>query len=32
MLSFREPLIVTGVKAASGVRTFDILAGAANDV
>jgi outer membrane protein assembly factor BamB len=32
MLSFREPLIVTGAKAAAGVRTFAILAGAANDV
>lgn len=32
MLSFREPLIVTGVKTADGQRTLSILAGAANDV
>src|SRR4051795_9570691 len=32
MLSFREPLIVNGVKTAEGVRTLPILAGAANDV
>src|SRR5437764_1035160 len=32
MLSFREPLIVNGVKTAEGVRTVAILAGAANDV
>jgi outer membrane protein assembly factor BamB len=32
MLSFREPLIVNGIKTAEGVRTFAILAGAANDV
>jgi outer membrane protein assembly factor BamB len=32
MLSFREPLIVNGVKTANGLRTFAILAGAANDV
>ena len=32
MLSFREPLIVNGVKTADGARTFAILAGATNDV
>lgn len=32
MLSFREPLIVSGVKTSDGVRTLAILAGAANDV
>jgi outer membrane protein assembly factor BamB len=32
MLSFREPLIVTGVKTADGPRTLAILAGAANGV
>ena len=32
MLSFREPLIVNGVKTAEGVRTFALLAGAANEV
>jgi len=32
MLSFREPLIVSGVKTPDGVRTLAILAGAANDV
>ena len=32
MLSFREPLIVNGIKTAAGARTFAILAGAANDV
>jgi hypothetical protein len=32
MLSFREPLIVTGVKTPDGQRTLSILAGAANDV
>ena len=32
MLSFREPLIVNGVKTAEGVRTLAILAGAANEV
>lgn len=32
MLSFREPLIVSGVNTADGIRTFAILAGAANDV
>jgi len=32
MLSFREPLIVTGVKTADGVKTLAILAAAANDV
>jgi outer membrane protein assembly factor BamB len=32
MQSFREPLIVSGVKTADGVRTVAILAGASNDV
>ena len=32
MLSFREPLIVNGVKTADGARTLAILAGAANQV
>src|SRR6516165_9837113 len=32
MLSFREPLIVSGIKTAEGVRTFAVLTGAANDV
>lgn len=32
MLTFREPLIVTGVKTAAGTRTLAILAGAVNDV
>src|SRR5271163_4465165 len=32
MLSFREPLIVTGVKTAEGEKTLAILAAAANDV
>jgi outer membrane protein assembly factor BamB len=32
MLSFREPLIVSGVKTADGTHTVAILAGAANDV
>jgi hypothetical protein len=32
MLTFREPLIVSGVKTADGVKTLAILAGAANDV
>lgn len=32
MLSFREPLIVSGVKTAEGEHTLAILAGAANDV
>jgi outer membrane protein assembly factor BamB len=32
MQSFREPLIVSGVKTADGARTVAILAGAANDV
>jgi len=32
MLSFREPLIVSGVKTADGARTLAILAGASNDV
>src|SRR5215469_1081164 len=32
MLSFREPLIVNGVKTSDGARTLAILAGAANDV
>jgi outer membrane protein assembly factor BamB len=32
MLTFREPLIVTGVKTAEGTRTLAILAGAINDV
>jgi len=32
MLSFREPLIVPGVKTADGTHTLAILAGAANDV
>jgi outer membrane protein assembly factor BamB len=32
MLSFREPLIVSGVKTADGVRNLAILAGASNDV
>lgn len=32
MLSFREPLIVSGIKTAGGVRTLAILAGASNDV
>ena len=32
MQSFREPLIINGVKTASGEKTITILAGAANDV
>jgi len=32
MLSFREPLIVTGVKASGGTHTVAIFAGASNDV
>jgi outer membrane protein assembly factor BamB len=32
MLSFREPLIVTGIKTGDGTRTWAILAGAANQV
>jgi outer membrane protein assembly factor BamB len=32
MLSFREPLIVNGVKTSGGTKTLAILAGAANDV
>jgi outer membrane protein assembly factor BamB len=32
MQSFREPLIVSGVKTADGARTVAILAGASNDV
>jgi len=32
MLSFREPLIVSGVKTADGLRTLAIVAGAVNDV
>jgi outer membrane protein assembly factor BamB len=32
MLTFREPLIVTGVKTPDGSRTLAILVGAANDV
>ena len=32
MLTFREPLIVSGVKTADGARTLAILAGAVNDV
>ncbi|HTJ29397.1 MAG TPA: PQQ-binding-like beta-propeller repeat protein [Acidobacteriaceae bacterium] len=32
MLSFREPLIVTGIKAAGGTHTEAIFAGASNDV
>jgi hypothetical protein len=32
MQSFREPLIVSGVKTAEGARTVAILAGASNDV
>jgi outer membrane protein assembly factor BamB len=32
MLSFREPMIVNGVKTAEGLRTLAIVAGAANDV
>lgn len=32
MISFREPLIVTGVKTADGTHTVAILAGASNDV
>jgi len=32
MLSFREPLIVNGVKTTEGARTLAILAGASNDV
>jgi outer membrane protein assembly factor BamB len=32
MLTFREPLIVSGVKTAQGLRTLAILAGAVNDV
>jgi outer membrane protein assembly factor BamB len=32
MLSFREPLIVSGVKTSDGVRTLAIVAGAVNDV
>lgn len=32
MLTFREPLIVTGVKTAEGTRTLAIVAGAINDV
>lgn len=32
MLSFREPLIVSGVKTSDGTRELAVLAGAANDV
>ncbi len=32
MLSFREPLIASGVKTADGVRTLVVVAGAVNDV
>lgn len=32
MLSFREPLIVSGVKTAQGAKTLAILAGASNEV
>ena len=32
MQSFREPLIVSGIKTADGARTVAILAGASNDV
>ena len=32
MLTFREPLIVTGVRTAEGTGTIAILAGAANDI
>jgi outer membrane protein assembly factor BamB len=32
MLSFREPLIVNGIKTSEGARTLAILAGAANEV
>jgi len=32
MLSFREPLVVTGVRTANGAKTLIILAGASNDV
>jgi len=32
MLSFREPLIASGVKTADGVRTLVVIAGAVNDV
>ena len=32
MLSFREPLIVAGVKTSDGTHTLAILAGAANDI
>ena len=32
MLTFREPLIVTGVKTPEGTKTLAILAGAINDV
>jgi outer membrane protein assembly factor BamB len=32
MLSFREPLVVSGIKTADGARTLAILAGASNDV
>jgi hypothetical protein len=32
MLSFREPLIVNGIRTTGGIRTLAILAGAANDV
>jgi len=32
MQSFREPLIVSGIKTADGARTIAILAGASNDV
>src|SRR3954466_5102316 len=32
MLTFREPLIVAGVKTAESTRTLAILAGAVNDV
>ena len=32
MLSFREPLIVNGVKTQEGARTLAILAGAVNDI
>jgi outer membrane protein assembly factor BamB len=32
MQSFREPLIISGVKTAEGVKTLAILAGASNDV
>ncbi len=32
MLSFREPLIVSGVKTSDGVKTLALLAGASNDL